>query len=51
MAGLFPRPPIARDRYLSLVDGRSRWDEVGRILMGYEGWQFKLEFRDKSEEF
>ena len=33
-------------------DGREiTWDEFGRILMSYEGWQFKLEIRDKSEEF
>jgi hypothetical protein len=34
------------------VDGREiTWDELGRMLMSYEGWQFKLEIRDKSEEF
>ena len=33
------------------VDGRKvTWDELGRMLMTYEGWQFKLEIRDKSEE-
>ena len=37
---------------LLLIDGREiRWDELGRMLMSYEGWQFKLEIRDKSEEF
>jgi hypothetical protein len=50
MASLFPGPPITRDRYVSLVDGRSPRDEVGSMLMTYEGWQFKLEVRDKSEE-
>ena len=34
------------------IDGREiTWDELGRMLMSYEGWQFKLEIRDKSEEF
>jgi hypothetical protein len=34
------------------IDGREiTWDELGHILMSYEGWHFKLEIRDKSEEF
>jgi hypothetical protein len=37
---------------LVIIDGREiTWDELGRMLMTYEGWQFKLEIRDKSEEF
>ena len=33
------------------VDGQEvTWDELGRMLLTYEGWQFKLEIRDKSEE-
>ena len=28
-----------------------RWDELGRMLMGFEGWNFKLEMYDKSEEY
>lgn len=37
---------------LVIIDGREvTWDELGRMLMPYEGWQFKLEIRDKSEEF
>jgi hypothetical protein len=36
---------------LIIVDGRElAWDEFGRMLMTFEGWQFKLEIRDKSEE-
>jgi hypothetical protein len=36
---------------LLAVDGREiTWDEFGRMLMTFEGWQFKLEIRDKSEE-
>ncbi len=37
---------------LLVIDGRDiTWDEFGRMLMTFEGWQFKLEIRDKSEEF
>jgi hypothetical protein len=36
---------------LLLIDGREiTWEEFGRILMSFEGWQFKLEIRDSSEE-
>jgi hypothetical protein len=36
---------------LLVVDGRDiTWDEFGRMLMTFEGWQFKLDIRDKSEE-
>jgi hypothetical protein len=36
---------------LLVVDGREiTWDEFGHMLMTFEGWQFKLEIRDKSEE-
>lgn len=36
---------------LLIIDGREiTWEEFGRMLMGFEGWQFKLEIRDKSEE-
>jgi len=34
-----------------VVDGREiSWDEFGRMVSAFEGWQFKLEFRDLSEE-
>jgi hypothetical protein len=37
---------------LLTIDGREiSWEELGHMLMTYEGWQFKLEIRDKSEEF
>jgi len=37
---------------LLTIDGREvPWDEFGRMLMSFEGWQFQLEIRDKSEEF
>lgn len=34
-----------------VIDGHEiTWDEFGRMLTTFEGWQFKLEIRDKSEE-
>ena len=36
---------------LMVIDGREvTWEEFGRILMTFEGWQFKLEIFDRSEE-
>jgi hypothetical protein len=36
---------------LLIIDGREiAWDELGRMLMSFEGWQFKLSIADKSEE-
>lgn len=36
---------------LLIIDGRKvAWDEFGRMLMSFEGWQFRLEIRDRSEE-
>ena len=36
---------------LLVVDGREiTWDEFGRMLMTFEGWQFKLEILDRSDE-
>jgi len=37
---------------LVVVDGREMtWEEFGRLMLSWEGWQFRLEIRDKSEEF
>lgn len=34
-----------------IIDGRPvQWDELGRMLMGFEGWQIKLELFDPSDE-
>jgi hypothetical protein len=34
-----------------IIDGREiTWDKLGRMLMSFEGWQFKLIVADKSEE-
>lgn len=36
---------------LVVVDGRPMaWDELGAMLITFEGWQFKLELFDRSEE-
>jgi hypothetical protein len=36
---------------LLVIDGKEiPWDQFGRMLMSFEGWQFKLEIRDRSEE-
>ena len=36
---------------LVVVDGREiSWDDFGRMLMAFEGWQFKLDISDPSEE-
>ncbi len=34
-----------------VVDGQEiSWDEFGRMISSYEGWQFKLEILDRSDE-
>lgn len=34
-----------------VIDGRDvSWDEFGRMLMSFEGWQFRLDIRDRSDE-
>jgi len=36
---------------LLVIDGREiTWDDFGRMLMAFEGWQFKLEIVDPSGE-
>ena len=41
----------AGDAPLLVIDGREvTWDEFSRMLMSFEGWQFKLNLDDKSEE-
>ncbi len=40
-----PRMPVL------VIDGREvSWEAVGRMLMSFEGWQFKLECFDRSAE-
>ena len=34
-----------------VIDGQEvSWEQFGRMLMSYEGWQFRMEIRDRSEE-
>jgi hypothetical protein len=34
-----------------VIDGQQiSWEQFGRMLMAFEGWQFKLEMLDRSEE-
>ena len=34
-----------------VIDGQNvSWDELGRMLMSFEGWQFRLAICDRSEE-
>jgi len=36
---------------LLIIDGREvTWEAFGHMLMTFEGWQFKMEIRDRSEE-
>jgi hypothetical protein len=36
---------------LLVIDGQDvSWDEFGRMLMSFEGWQFRMAIRDRSEE-
>jgi len=44
--------PESEDRIPVLViDGREvSWAQFGQVLMAFEGWQFKLEIKDPSEE-
>jgi hypothetical protein len=35
-----------------IVDGREvTWEDFGRMLMSFEGFQFQPNIRDKSQEF
>lgn len=41
----FERMPVM------VIDGREfSWEEFGRMLLTHEGWQFKLEIVDSSQE-
>jgi hypothetical protein len=34
-----------------VIDGRDvSWEELGQMLMTFEGWQFRMEIHDRSEE-
>jgi hypothetical protein len=51
--GLLECDDTREDRVpLPIIDDQEiTWEEVGRMLMSFEGWQFKLNIRDKSVEF
>jgi hypothetical protein len=36
---------------LIIDGGEITWEDFGRMLMGFEGFHFQLNIRDKSEEF
>jgi hypothetical protein len=52
MRGTVDSDPDAEHRVpMVVIDGREiSWDELGRMVATFEGWQFKLEFRDLSKE-
>lgn len=36
---------------IMIIDGREiSWEKFGRMLMSFEGWQFRMEFCDRSDE-
>ena len=43
-------PEVEREPVM-IIDGREiSWDEFGRMLMSFEGWQFRMGFSDRSDE-
>jgi len=50
--GIVDSDPDADHRVpMVVIDGRGiSWDKFGRMVATFEGWQFRLEFRDQSEE-
>jgi len=41
-----------RDTPLLIIDGKSiTWEELGKMMMSYEGFQFRLDIADITEEF
>jgi hypothetical protein len=50
--GSIDSDPDADERTpLLTIDGRQiTWDEFGHMMMTFEGWQFKLELFDRSDE-
>ena len=36
---------------LVVIDGQEvSWEQFGQMLMTFEGWQFRMEITDRSEE-
>lgn len=52
LRGTVDSDPDERHRVpMVVIDGREvSWDELGRMVSTFEGWQFKLQFLDRSEE-
>jgi len=43
-------PEVEREPVM-IIDGREiSWEDFGRMLMSFEGWQFKMDFIDRSDE-
>lgn len=44
-------PDEERSGPMLVIDGREvSWEEFGRMVEAFEGWQFRLEFADRSDE-
>lgn len=44
-------PSFDERKPLLVIDGKEvTWEELGQMLMTFEGWQFKLELIDRSDE-
>lgn len=44
-------PDVGERSPLLVIDGREvSWDEFGRMVEAFEGWQFRMEFVDRSDE-
>lgn len=52
LRGMVGSDPDAGERSpLLIIDGREvSWDEFGRMVAAFEGWQFRMEFVDRSDE-
>jgi hypothetical protein len=52
VCGRFERD-LSQDAYMPsvVVDGQEiSWEKFGRMISSYEGWQFKLEILERSDE-
>jgi len=42
---------FGEDSPIVIIDGKPfTWDEFGRMITSYEGWQFRLKIVDKTDE-
>jgi hypothetical protein len=50
-AEIYSDPAADHRQPLLIIDGQEiTWSDFGRMLMTFEGWSFKLEIKDPSEE-